>query len=235
MFARISPRNFMGLKLLLELSPENTNLLKSLVDKAPLSLRSENIISYFYENKNNIINNIDKEEIQLILDFLIFANDFIVESELSRTDALKNLSESVIDIIEKIEASEKKKIKNVSKDRASINSRLEYFLSEGGRLSIISKLRSVYTEHQNIFLSSRILTDIRPVFDDDAEDVSAALIHHNLKITYQNNDEQKTFFVALDNYDVDALIANLEKAKKKRNLIKASLVAEELLIVEDNI
>jgi hypothetical protein len=235
MFVRISPRNLMGLKLLLELSPENTNLLKSLIDKSPLSLRSENIINYFYEDKNNAISNIDKEEIQLILDFLIFANDVIVESDLSRTDALNELSESAIETIERIEASSENKEFEKSKDRDSINSTLKYFLSEGGRLSIISKLRSVYPEHQHIFLSSRILTDIRPVFDDDAENVSAALIHHNLKITYQSNDEQKTFFVALDNYDIDALIANLEKAKKKRSLIKKSLVPEELLIVEDNI
>jgi hypothetical protein len=49
-----------------------------------------------------------------------------------------------------------------------------------------------------------------------------------LKIGYQEADEEKEFFVALDDSDVDDLIKTLEHAKAKAQSLKAVLAKAEL-------
>jgi len=71
------------------------------------------------------------------------------------------------------------------------------------------------------------MTDIRPIFGDDATEVpAAAVLTHMLKIQYYHNGEPNDFFVVLDNLNLWTLRQVIERAEEKaatlRSLIKAT-------------
>jgi len=81
-------------------------------------------------------------------------------------------------------------------------------------------------EHEHVWHSARVLTDLRPVFGADPKQApAAAVIIHNLKIAHQAGREIREFFVALDNQDLRKLQEVLERAVKKEASL--SSVAEK--------
>ncbi|MBL7988360.1 MAG: hypothetical protein JNJ94_09890 [Chlorobi bacterium] len=88
-----------------------------------------------------------------------------------------------------------------------------------------AKADTLLHEHGHIFHTARILTDIRPVFDETAEELVGAVIVHMLKIRHSENREIKEFYVALDTQDIDDLRNTLDRASKKAERLKAMLSA----------
>ena len=86
------------------------------------------------------------------------------------------------------------------------------------------KATDLLTEHQNIFLETRIISDIRPIF---AADVTAlplgALIIHTLKICYSSFGQINEFFITMDEADIEKLIKVLERAKDKTETLRNTL------------
>lgn len=81
------------------------------------------------------------------------------------------------------------------------------------------------TEFENVFLSARIVTDIRPVSDVAAEDSpKVAMIVHNLSIHHQKEGERHLdFFVALNSEDLQTLKEELEAAQKRETNLRSLL------------
>lgn len=132
---------------------------------------------------------------------------------------------SVDKFIEDIDGSLKKIRKedpNISeKELESLRGYLREILSFEKSLGITSKAQSIRMQHDKVFSSSQVLTDIRPVFHSDPERTfEAAVLIHNLKINYRTaTDEEESFFVALDLEDLKKLEAIIKRAiKKERNL-----------------
>ncbi|MDX6484221.1 MAG: hypothetical protein QOE95_1992, partial [Gaiellaceae bacterium] len=76
-------------------------------------------------------------------------------------------------------------------------------------------------DHDRNFRSARVLTDIRPVFFDEAEKTpSAAMIIHHLKVTYLEGDMSKDLYIAMDNKDIKRLIAVLARAEMKAKTLE---------------
>lgn len=106
----------------------------------------------------------------------------------------------------------------------SLRVRLLDLLQYDKPLGITSKASSVLTDHKNIFITGKILTDVRPVFIGDAdEQPEAAVIVHQLKIHYHSEDKCKEFYVALDTSDVESLREVLERADRKATALKEFL------------
>lgn len=82
-------------------------------------------------------------------------------------------------------------------------------------VAIMSHASEITSEHQNVFQSARILTDIRPVFWPGPDEVVGAVLTQTLKIDYYHGTEPRTFFVALDGEDLIKLRAVLERAERK--------------------
>jgi len=95
-------------------------------------------------------------------------------------------------------------------------------LSLDQSLGLIAKALSVMSEHERMFMSGRIVTDIRPIFRPDlAEQPGAAIIVHELRVAFNEAGESREFFVAMDSKDVKALQAVLQRAlQKEENLRK---------------
>ncbi len=81
------------------------------------------------------------------------------------------------------------------------------------------------TEFENVFLSARIVTDIRPVSDVTTGDSpKVALIIHNLSIHHQKGGERHLdFFVAMDSEDLQTLKKELEAAQKQEVNLRSLL------------
>jgi hypothetical protein len=73
--------------------------------------------------------------------------------------------------------------------------------------------------------SGRIITDVRPVFDDDPADrPGSAVITHSLILrTYNDDGQQKTFYITLDEEDLRSLKTQTERALDKLATLRGLL------------
>lgn len=90
-------------------------------------------------------------------------------------------------------------------------------------LGITSKAVGVMTEHEHVYCRCRILTDMRPIFGDEPNELKAAVIVHTLKIAFHSQDDHKEIYIAMDKNDVKELIEALKRAEKKEQSLTSFL------------
>lgn len=95
-----------------------------------------------------------------------------------------------------------------------------------------AKATSVLTDNHSNFLSARVLTDVRPVFELESTEVAGAVILHNLKISFASQgDSEREFFVSLDEVDVQSLISTLQRAQQKAGKLQQMFDKTNLPII----
>lgn len=85
-------------------------------------------------------------------------------------------------------------------------------------LRTVSKAIDLAYEYANLFQGARIITDIRPVFndhDDDKMDMDGAIVSFTLRLHYDNREGNHSLSIALDEADVDKLHFQCERALRK--------------------
>lgn len=113
-----------------------------------------------------------------------------------------------------------------SHEVASSKDFLRDVLSLDTTLGIVSRGMSILLEQERLFSECRVFSDVRPVFDADLGAApSAAVIVHKLKIDYQQDDENKSFFVSLDATDLMRLRDVVERAIKKDAGLRHSMAS----------
>lgn len=106
--------------------------------------------------------------------------------------------------------------------RETFEARLTQFL-EIDSLEVAAKAISLsYEQEHTLHGNPRILTDVRPIFSSEPEDVylRGAMVMHTLKFEYHEGREIKEMFIALDSEEVEELIGALERAKSKAESLK---------------
>jgi hypothetical protein len=93
-------------------------------------------------------------------------------------------------------------------------------LAPNDALAILQKARQLEYTHQNVLRRARILTDVRPVFDDDADRVLNGIISHVLVLEYVEGRQVKRLHLALDTNDVSDLKKQCERAEVKEATAK---------------
>lgn len=119
-----------------------------------------------------------------------------------------------------------KQLRSLPEHRDDFQARLLEVLNIADPLGVIAKAGTLSVEHEHSLTESRILTDIRPVFeqDDPQAPPTGAMIIHTLKIGYRtDNNELKEFFVALDADDVRELSEQIARANAKAESLKSVL------------
>ncbi len=103
-------------------------------------------------------------------------------------------------------------------------------------LAIASKTLVIFTDYQRtLYPGSKILTDLRYIFQDDPkQDPHGAVIVHLLKLTYHEAAEHKEFFVAMDDKDLASLENLIERAKEKASTLRKKLKAANTEYLGDN-
>jgi len=95
-------------------------------------------------------------------------------------------------------------------------------------IQVTAKALEVAGDHQRLFCSARVLSDLRPVFTD-ALDVSGTVIIHQLKISYPEQgptDATAEIYMSVDRHDLLRLKATVERALQKHE--KLADMAEKL-------
>jgi hypothetical protein len=108
-------------------------------------------------------------------------------------------------------------------DAEILKRRIETIFSSDHVLELNTKIISVLTDHNNVFLSAAILSDMRPVFNEDASAIEAMTIVHNLRIHFEHDLEHKDVYIALDTLDLHTLESVIARAKNKAALLKSAI------------
>lgn len=92
-------------------------------------------------------------------------------------------------------------------------------------IQVMSRAKDMRDTHERLFHDVRIVTDVRPIFDgDSAESPKAALLRHILNLSYiDDQGTLRSFLVALDEEDLDALELNIEGAREDGSRLKSLL------------
>ncbi|ASJ71087.1 hypothetical protein IMCC3135_04870 [Granulosicoccus antarcticus IMCC3135] len=96
---------------------------------------------------------------------------------------------------------------------------------------LVEKSIRLTFDQSDILTDARIITDIRPVYDDDREIIERALIVQTMRIDYYNSGRKKTLSLALDNADLMRLKECVEKAMSKAVSAKALIETEAKISV----
>lgn len=117
--------------------------------------------------------------------------------------------------------------------RESLTNRLAELLNVEP-LNVAVRAGRLSLENEHWLQETRIVTDIRPVFEPENVDAPprGAVILHTLRISYRADNETKNFFVALDTDDVARLLEQLERANSKAESLKAVLKAAQVPYIE---
>jgi hypothetical protein len=97
-------------------------------------------------------------------------------------------------------------------------------------LDLMSKARELLYEFQCVMAGTAVLTDVRYVFDHEGAHIRGGLVLHTLSIDYQEGREPRQLHITMSNPDIDELIGQLERAKRKSQVATESM---QLLRVPD--
>ena len=117
-------------------------------------------------------------------------------------------------------------------DERILGERLEKIFKTAPTLTLITKAQDVLTEHQHVFYSARIFTDVRPVFSDSGETINAVGLIHNLNIHFGQGDDHSDFYVALDTSDIQSLRRVLDRADAKAKALQSLIEKAQLSYLE---
>ena len=136
-------------------------------------------------------------------------------------DEISVIAEDIITVIEET------KIAEINKDRKqSLIDKLTFLLGNK-KLYTAYKSYDLLNNYGNKFIECRIVSDIRPVFNLNVEEVpESGIIIHNLQIHYQSNEQpyHKDISIVLDSFGIFMLKEAIERAELKEEVLTTMLV-----------
>jgi hypothetical protein len=91
-------------------------------------------------------------------------------------------------------------------------------------IRLVTKAMELSYDYTNLLRKARILTDIRPLFDEQGDAVEAAVVTHTLRLGYSSECGNHELSVALDLQDVKKLRDQCDRAIKKASSIRDEFV-----------
>ena len=114
------------------------------------------------------------------------------------------------------------------KDLPKLQSVLERILSID-TLKMIAKAARLQRDGERLYCSSKILSDMRPIFGEDpTRRPIGSVLTHTLKVTYHEGREHREFHVILDSDDLEALGKVVQRAQAKDKTLRELLKSIEL-------
>ncbi|MCE0498564.1 MAG: hypothetical protein LV481_11520 [Methylacidiphilales bacterium] len=222
--ATIPEDAYSAIQALVELGTKDFDALVDALSKAKPAIDPSDFCKHLSEQSPQIKFSV----IASILDEL-FRMEVARESwNLPVPEFAKHLADAALE-----EASEEFPITPESRD--VLEARLSRIFESRKALSLTAKALSIVTDQPHLFYSAKLLSDIRPVFNESGKSIDAMVILHNLRIHYGDGEEHKDFVVTLDRRDIKKLRSVLERAEQKAETLRAflKLSQTEYLDVED--
>lgn len=112
--------------------------------------------------------------------------------------------------------------------RASFSERLTAILCAPS-IRFTAKALELSIDVENVFSDCRIVTDLRPIFPDDPDNILSAVIVDNLRIDYYDRSGDITsFYIAMDQGDLSALRDEIDRALEKNKSVRSFLEAAKI-------
>jgi len=70
-------------------------------------------------------------------------------------------------------------------------------------------------DYANLLQRTKILTDIRPLYNNDADEIEGAVISYTLRLRYDNAGGENELSIAMDESDINQLVEQCRRAIKK--------------------
>lgn len=92
----------------------------------------------------------------------------------------------------------------------------------------VSKAMELSYDYANLFQGAKILTDIRPIFSGQVEDleIDGAVVSYTLRLHYDNRDGDHSLSITLDESDVIALAEQCDRALLKADASRELFAAK---------
>jgi len=146
----------------------------------------------------------------------------------------RTIDEFVGEVCDAVRTSRKVESKEV--DWSSFKQDLTALLSCDETFGVTAKALDIRKQHPHVYCTARILTDMRPVFKQDAEaGPVAAFVIHALRISSHDEgdfSEVKDFFVSLDADDLRELSKLIDRALMKEASLKSLLHTANVACLE---
>jgi hypothetical protein len=107
-------------------------------------------------------------------------------------------------------------------------------LLKSDRLCLAAKAIGLSVENNSSYLSARIVTDMRPLFDLSAEsEPQAALIVHSLHLhALSGGGDEQDIFITLDSDDIQDLISLLRRAEQKEKFLTSLMERAQITALD---
>lgn len=106
------------------------------------------------------------------------------------------------------------------KDWEAISQRIPSLLRPNGFFSLFRKAYELALNHPATVASLQILSDVRPLYDDAAENIRALVLSHVLALRIQEGSDVRILHVTLDAGDVRKLASELARAAQKEKTLE---------------
>lgn len=187
-----------------------------------ISLLDEDVFSAILRSLSNLNLGLSLSELsELVSSQVSFDKKKIMDIFLSVSaimpylDEESDIEECVSDVF-KI-ATEQKLVESNSPLEKRLND-----LIDNKRIYYAYKVNDLKTENKNIYVTSKVVTDIRPIFDLNVEKIPVVgITQHTLHIHYQSDfaAPHKDFYVVLTSSEINDLIYILMRADKKEETL----------------
>jgi hypothetical protein len=144
-----------------------------------------------------------------------------------RASAETSVAEFIPVLIAAMQSSGSRDLAVSDNDKPSVTAKLTSLLGLN-TLERASKIEQLKADHHSIFYDAKILTDLRPVFDQPTEQPIGAIVTDTLKITFHECGEHRELYFALDAEDVLTLKKIADRATEKVLSLQALLKSKNL-------
>ena len=93
---------------------------------------------------------------------------------------------------------------------------------------ISAKALDLSYQHSHLLQRSQIITDIRPLFDNEATTIQGTIISHKFLLRYDDIEGEHLLSLAVDEKDLKSLIKQCQRALQKSEVVKKRLEQAEL-------
>ncbi|MCP3882922.1 MAG: hypothetical protein GY701_31670 [Sulfitobacter sp.] len=109
-------------------------------------------------------------------------------------------------------------------DQAMLAERIQA-TSDTRAIRLLSKAIDLGSEHDKVFVGARVLTDLRPIFGEEADGgPEGAILSHALKFEFVHDEGHLgNFYVVLDDEDLEVLSGAIDRATQKAASLKELL------------
>src|SRR5262249_55776961 len=97
-------------------------------------------------------------------------------------------------------------------------------VDSGSAVRLVSITLDLMFEHENLLQGAHVVTDIRPLFSEDATRVEGSVVSHTLRLRYVSTEGDHTISIAMDESDIHELARQCKRALLKAQTARSLMM-----------